>query len=227
MSLLIRLSVCFQTPPLQMSPLFRPLARCPSWVTTSGRRTGPLFQRTHSLCPSPTPLSFWTAPSACPWSSHRSCLPGRSSLRGSVWASVLLEDPPAGPRVSPAPWPAPAPSAPRGPPSPLKPAGLRFSSLHQNDSWHVHVRWKEQEADPPCFPSSGRCVRVYDGVWGCTISLKRMKRDPILRAARASLPSVAVERPCPNGGCGCSTRFLLKTQLVLGMDLFIKRGKVT
>lgn len=70
-------------------------------------------------------------------------------------------------------------------------------------------------------------MRVYDGVWGCMISLKRMKQNPILRAARASLPSVAVERPCPNAGCGFSTRFLLKTQLVLGMDLFIKRGKVT
>lgn len=64
--------------------------------------------------------------------------------------------------------------------------------------------------------------------WGVGVHdfMKRMKQDPILRAAGASLPSVAVERPCPNGGCGFSTSFLLKTQLVLGMDLFIKEEKL-
>lgn len=86
MSLLIRLSVSFQTSPSDESP-----------IQAAGQM--PLMSdhirpRDRSTLPGDTwsvPWSNATDPLCLSLSSHRSCLPGRPSLRGSAWASILPE----------------------------------------------------------------------------------------------------------------------------------------
>ena len=85
----------------------------------SGHRTGPHWQQTHGLGQGPLPLSFRTeTPSLSLLTSSQLPVPVRYFPRSSVWTSVLLRDPPACLRGSPASPHAPLPSAPRIPPPP-------------------------------------------------------------------------------------------------------------